>query len=285
MKRLLLLPVMIGLAVSAPALSASPEGAGAEQIAANAKAKRLGEQIFRHDQAAWKASDELNAQLRAENRPEFLTYMTEELDNGNVRVVFYTKIDEKLFEFVVFEIDGGNVVYAKMHDDPKQHPLSDFLLGQVAARDAAMQEGARQQLPLCRSGSANFVTLPPDEDGMVSVYILSPPVTPGRFPIGGHYLFRVNAEGKPVSGRAFENSCLDGPRLERYVPNGPTSFPFVHQLDNHPTEIHHFAARHMNVPLSITAAELTWEIDYTSWTAEEIAAGESLMIGAAPTQP
>ena len=282
MTRLLLLPALLGLAISCPALAENPEGASAAQIAANDKAARIGEQMFRHDVAAWKASDELNAQLRDEDRPEYLTYITEELENGNIRVVFYTRIEESLFEFVIFEMNGATAVSAEMHDDPKKHPLSDILLKKVAARDAAMQEGARQKLPLCKSGSANYVTLPPDEAGLISVYILSPPVVPGRFPLGGHYLFKVDAEGKPVSGRAFENSCLDAPRMDRYVHNAPENFPFVHVLDPHPTEIHHFAARYMNLALQVTAAEVTWDIDYVSWTDEEIAAGEALAKGIAP---
>ncbi|WP_209348311.1 hypothetical protein [Pontixanthobacter sp. CEM42] len=286
MKRLLFLPVLFGLAFSTPAVPANPEGApkgaSAEQIAANAEAARIGEQMFQHDRASWLAHDELNRQLRAEDRPEYLTFMTEELDNGNIRVVFYTKREGSLFEFVLFEVDGGALVSAKMHDDPAKHPLSDFLLKQIAARDMAMKQGAEQKLPLCRSGAANYVTLPPNKDGMIAVYVLSPPVVPGRFPLGGHYRFMVNAEGEAVSGRAFENSCLDAPRFERYVHNAPDNFPFVHVLDPHPTEIHHFAARYMNLALQVTAAEVTWDIDYVNWTEEEIAAGKAMADGVMP---
>ncbi|MDN3644712.1 hypothetical protein QWY75_00675 [Pontixanthobacter aestiaquae] len=280
------LSALLALAVSTPSFAAGPdgvpEGASAEQIAANETAARIGEQMYQHDRAAWRASDELNAQLRPEDRPDYLTYITEELDNGNIRVVFYTKLEEALVEFVVFEIDRGNVVSAKMHDDPSQHPLSDLLLKKVAARDVAMQQGAEQKLPLCRSGAANYVTLPPDDEGMIAVYILSPPVIPGRFPLGGHYRFMIDAEGEAVSGRAFENSCLDAPRFERYVHNAPENFPFVHVLDPHPTEIHHFAARYMNLALQVTAAEVTWNIDYVRWTDEEIAAGEAMANGVMP---
>jgi hypothetical protein len=273
------------LVFSSPAIAAPPEGASEEQVAGNAKAKRLGEQLFRHDQAAWHASDVLFAQIKAEDFPELRSYLSEELDNGNIGLVFYSESDSKFFEFARYEMDGGKLISGGRHEDPAKHPLSEGLLRQLAARTTALDEGVRLKLAMCSSAAANVVSLPPDEADQIGVYILSSPVVPGRFPLGGHYRFTIGADGKPVSGRSFENSCLDAPRMERYVHNAPENFPFVHVLDSHPTEIHHYAARSMNLALQVTAAEVTWDIDYVEWSDEEIAAGEAMAKGRMPAKP
>lgn len=69
------------------------------------------------------------------------------------------------------------------------------------------------------------------------------------------------------------------------MPNAPENYPFVHTLDSHPTEIHHYAARNMRLALQVTAAEVTWDIDYVDWTAEEIAAGDAMARGEMPPKP
>lgn len=285
MKRHFHLAIWAALAWSPPLLANTPEGVSAEQIAANAAAMQVGEQIFRHDQAAWHASDVLFAQIRAEDYPELRSFVTEELDNGNIGLVFYSELDGDFAEFARYEMDAGKLVSGGRHEDPADHPLSDGLKRQVQARVAAMEEGVRQQLPLCSAGPANIVSLPPDKNDQIAVYILSPPLVPGRFPLGGHYRFMVGADGKLVSGRMFEDSCLDAPRMDRYMQGAPDNFPFVHMLDPQPTEIHHYAARNMRLPLEVTAGGTAWDIDYTIWSAEEIAAAQARVAGPGSQRP
>ncbi|WP_271438306.1 hypothetical protein [Pontixanthobacter luteolus] len=245
-----------------------PEGVGVEeqatpqQEAANQRASELGLQIYLHDQAAWHGTDWVRARLDFADHPEIKGYVTEELASGNIGLVYYTELDGALYEFARLEMAGSKVVSGAIMQMPQDQPLSRDLQRQVEARQAALEQGAKEQLQLCTSGAVNTVLLPPSETGEIPVYLLSAPVEPGRFPLGGHYLFNVDADGKVVSGRAFMHSCTDVPVINRHVINGPENYTTAHLLDDHPNEILHYVARNMNLPLVIGTGNVLWTLDY-----------------------
>ncbi|MXP45989.1 hypothetical protein GRI43_01100 [Altererythrobacter luteolus] len=245
-----------------------PEGVGVEeqatpqQEAANQRASELGLQIYLHDQAAWHGTDWVRARLDFADHPEIKGYVTEELASGNIGLVYYAEFDGALYEFARLEMAGGKVISGEIMQTPQDHPLSRDLQRQVGARQAALEQGAKEQLQLCTSGAVNTVILPPSETGEIPVYLLSAPVEPGRFPLGGHYLFNVDAGGKVVSGRAFMHSCTDVPVINRHVINGPENYTTAHLLDDHPNEILHYVARNMNLPLVIGTGNVLWTLDY-----------------------
>ncbi len=246
-----------------PALAAEPS---AEQIAANDAAKALGERIYRHDQAALNASAMLSSALDLARFPEVRGYVTEELPEGRIAVIFYAMDEGRHFAFAEFTANGSVIETAQVHSDYREHKLAGQRLRLAVAREAALAQGTKEELPLCLSTAANFVTLMPDGGAtgsdLVSVYILSAPTIPGRYPIGGHYRFDVDPAGVVVAGRAFADQCLDVPVISRAARLAPDNYPMMHLMDAQPNAIHHFVARQMNLPLVIDAGGAQWRLDY-----------------------
>lgn len=250
-----------------PALAAEPSGEpSGEQRAANDAAKALGERIYRHDQAALNASAMLGSALDLARFPEVRGYVTEEKADGRIAVIFYAMDEGRHFAFAEFTANGSVIEAAQVHSDYREHTLTGQRLRLAAAREAALAQGTREELPLCLSTAANFVTLTPDGGAtgsdLVSVYILSAPTIPGRYPIGGHYRFDVDAAGVVVAGRTFADRCLDVPVISRAAQMAPDNYPMVHLMDAQPNAIHHFVARQMNLPLLVTAGSVEWTLDY-----------------------
>ena len=250
-----------------PALAAEPGAErSAEQIAANDAAQALGERIYRHDQAALNASAMLSSALDLARFPEVRGYVTEELPEGHIAVIFYAMDEGRHFAFAEFTANGSVIEAAQVHSDYREHSLAGQRLRLAAAREAALAQGTKEELPLCLSTAANFVTLTPDRGAtgsdLVSVYILSAPTIPGRYPLGGHYRFDVDPAGVVVAGRAFADQCLDVPVISRAVQMAPDNYPMVHLMDAQPNAIHHFVARQMNLPLLVTAGGVEWTLDY-----------------------
>ena len=232
----------------------------AEQISANEAAKALGMQIYRHDQAAWHGSDALAGEIKFEDHPEIRDYLTEELPDNRIALIYYAEKDGANYEFARMEVEGTAVSNGVIHPDMTQHPLSPTLERQAKARQAALEQGMKEKLTLCTGGSANIVSLPADESGQIAVYITSSQEFPYQFPLGGHYLLTVNSENTVVSGRAFMPGCFDVPIINEHIQDRPDNYSFAHVLDEQPNEMHYFVAQNVNLPLSITAGNVLWTV-------------------------
>ena len=233
-----------------------------EQLAADQHAAQLGKRIYLHDQAAWHGTDALFELIEAKDHPELRGYLTEERPDGLVDIIFYAEYDGALYEFSRHTVDGSKVVGGAVNAEPRDYPLSPLLTRQVAARDAALSRAQAEKVGLCTDASPNFVVLPPDADDLVSVYLLSAQVENEKYPLGGHYLYRVDSTGKVVSSRNFMNSCMQVPVAGGEVGTGNKLVGFVvsHILDDHPTEIHYFVARYTRLPISVSTDGYVWKV-------------------------
>ena len=266
------------LLMAAPApLAAQDASSTAQQQAANEAASALGERLYWHDRAAMGASALLTSALDLTRFPELRGYVTEEDGGGAFIVTFYT-IDDAgaYFDFARFEMGKEGAQSSILRQDYREFPLSGGTLRLAMAREAALAQGAREQLPLCMSSSANFITLSNGSSGQtsgdvpepVSVYILSSPTIPGRYPIGGHYMFSVDHTNTVIGGRAFADRCLDVPVINRNATLAPDNYTLSHALDPQPNAIHHFVARQMNLPLVVSTGETSWTLDYRKTPSE-----------------
>lgn len=260
MKRLAFI-VAAAMLPLAPSVSAQ-EGATPEQLAANEAAISLSERLYWLDQAALNASAALTKSVDLADHPDVRGYITEEKSDGTIAVTYYAVTDERYLAFAEYIVEKSTVNSGAVRENPTDHPLSDNLLRMAKARDAALAQGAKEGLQLCMTTGANFISLPPDTDDRIAVYILSAPTTPGRYPIGGHYMFEVNANYEVVAGRAFADRCLDVPVINPLVTNPPDNYTMGHMSDPQPNAMHHFVARQMNLPLVITTGDVSWTLDY-----------------------
>ncbi|MFZ1743264.1 MAG: hypothetical protein WAT93_10440 [Pontixanthobacter sp.] len=251
----------ISAAAHAPVAIGQEATATTEQIAANDAARALGKRIYQHDQAAWHGSDFLFGTTDIAKHPEVRGYLTEELPDGRIALVYYAEIDSANYEFARLIMNGKDVVEGGVRGKPTDYPLSPALERLVKARQAALELGSANKLELCSSLPANIVTLPPDEADEVAVYILSSQDQLHQFPLGGHYRYKVNKDGQAVSGRFFSPKCFDVPIVNESVPNRPLEYAFAHVLDPQPHEIHYFVSQNINIPLAITAGGVLWMVE------------------------
>ncbi len=250
------------LLLASPISVDAPENAPAADVAAVEAAKLRGEQIYLHDQAAWHGTDALAAEIDLSKQKELRGYVTEELENGRIGLIFYAELDGANYEFARYEVDGSTVTGGGRHDDPKQHPLSPLLERKIAARNVAIEEAVARKITLCADARPNLVVLGPDQNDQIAVYILTPVVNNGRFPLGGHYRVDIDGDNTVLSGRTFTNTCIDGPMVPKTNPLRPVIQFYTHVLDPHPTEIHFLAAHYMEMSLSIAADNNIWMLNW-----------------------
>lgn len=261
MKKLALLTAALA-ALPFATMASAQEGATPEQRAANQAAKSLSERLYWLDQAALNASAALTGAVNLAEHPDIRGYVTSEKSDGTIAVTYYSVTEERYFAFASYVVEKSTVMSGAVNKNPADFPLSGALLRMAKARDAALAQGAKEGLQLCMTTGANFITLSPDDNDRIAVYILSAPTTPGRYPIGGHYMFEVNAENTVVAGRAFADRCLDVPVIHASVTNPPDNYTMGHMSDPQPNALHHFVARQMNLPLVVTTGDVSWTLDY-----------------------
>ncbi len=226
-----------GLMIASPVMAKEPSE---KAEAANVKSMELGQQLYLHDQAAWHGTDALAETVDMSAQNDLRGYVVEPLDNGNLGLVFFAEDQEGHHEFARYEVAGSKVIGGGVHDAETRIALSPMLESIVAARAAAIEEFQKQEWGFCTRSSANFIGLPPDEDGVIKIYLLTSTTEENSYPFGGHYRFDVTPDGKVKSSRKFTNSCLtmgleDGPEGQK-----PYALGVSHVLDKHPTEIHYF---------------------------------------------
>jgi hypothetical protein len=109
----------------------------------------------------------------------------------------------------------------------------------------------------------NTAALPPAAaGGPVSVYLLSPQVSTGELPLGGHHRVDVAEDGRALSERSYTKACLTVPRPGA----GAVGMVVSHLLDPTPTEIHVFTSLSAKLPVFVATAARSWAVDGASVT-------------------
>ena len=239
-------------------LLAEAEGRPARDAAVQAgvaEAARLGELMYLYDQAAWHATDSMVEGFDQALTPLMRGYIVVPGAAGQLDTIFYGEVDGTLVEMARFAVRGSEVVGGGWLPANGRRPLSDEVLRLVAARQTAINYASSQQFRLCERTTPNTVVLPPDPQGTIAVYILTPPVANDAYPLGGHYRLEVDATGAVARSRNFMNTCM----MARYGAGdggeAPVAMVVSHLLDDHPTEIHAFVSRYVPISLMVATIE------------------------------
>ncbi|WP_144037682.1 hypothetical protein [Sphingopyxis sp. KK2] len=236
------------LTAAAPAALAKVTDA---EKAANAEAMATGQMMYRYDQAAWHSTDALLAQINPADYPDLAGWVVEPQGDDSLLVTYFGRRDGPRYAIVRFVMRGSTVVEGGLVPKDADASLSPLANRLADARDAAAARFAQEKLGFCTKGTGNSVILPPEDDGPVRAYLMSSPVTAGVFPLGGHYRFDIDKDGKVASWRPFLNSCM----LIDSRPDGEmekkTAFYVSHLLDPQPTEIHYFVRYNVPVDMAI----------------------------------
>lgn len=251
---------LAALAVS-PAAAQEPAATTQAAQAETSAAQQLGRQMYRYDQAAWNATDEISKSVDLSSPGELRGYLVEPLDNGNLSTVFYGENGGKYFEFARYEVAGSKVVGGGVLEADRRTALSPMLLSMAAAKSAAIDELMRREWGFCSNSAANTLILPPDRDGRIAVYFLTSTTQNGVYPFGGHYRIDIAQDGSVADARQYTKSCLNM-RLEA-GPDGaePVGLGVSHLLDEEPTEIHYFQSHYMPVQLFVLIDGNAWVIE------------------------
>ena len=237
-------------------------GAAPGEAAALRRAERRGLALAQYDRAAWVGTDDLMARLPVERRPEVGGWVVTPRSDG-LHVDFFGKGATADRAVYAADFDDKAIVRSTVYPANGMPPLTDLAMRQKHALDLARAELARHgDWRPCTAAPFNTVVLPPEADGAVPVYFLTPQTETGSFPFGGHYEIDVAADGHVVAIRPFTRSCL-ALKKETPPPGATPAALFVtHLLDPQPTEIHVFEQAQVGLPVYVgTGPSSIWKVE------------------------
>jgi hypothetical protein len=223
----------------------------AEQAAIDFALAR-GRVLFAVDRAAWVATDDLRQKMPNFENAGLRGYVVDR-DGDALHVLFYGGPADAPVAYYRARVERHRVVSSEVFPADRRPALTPLQRRLVAARDAAASSTRRRP---CANAPFNSAVIPPaTAHGPVDVYLLTPQLRTGEYPIGGHYRLTVAADGSIGGERAFANSCL-AMDSSRGVAGGGTPAAMVvsHLLDPVPTEIHVFTAIGARMPLYVAIA-------------------------------
>lgn len=248
---LLVATLMSGTALPAMAQDRAPDPVPIEEWSLE-KVSATGQAIYRQDLAAWVSTDALLAHLNGAAPPaDMVGWIV--VDQGEDQLVRYLRNDagvlKSAFDVVVREGRSGPV---KVVDEA----LSEAEQAGFRARQtAAANIGA-----LRCSAQLNAVVLDdPDSDDWL-VWLLTPTPDSGAIPIGGHYRFRISADGGTVLRRdQLSNGCFFA---DRPSPEMQDALLFYTQIvSKGPVETQVFLSIQHRLPLVIGAGDRFFSVE------------------------
>jgi hypothetical protein len=171
--------------------------------------------------------------------------------NGTMTVVYYADTPAGPVAVYRGQVAGNRIASRDVFTGADRPALTPVQRRMAAAR-AAVANLDRQP---CGGTFNVFVVPPAAADGPVEVYKLSPQTQRGKYPLGGHFLATVAADGTVSAPRAFTNRCVDLDAPTELAGTQPRPLAVTHLLDPLPTEIHVFLSLWMNRPLLVATGE------------------------------
>lgn len=242
----------------APALAPAPQ----YPARPSAELEALARQMYLFDQAAWHGTDAFREKWGSRAMDQLRGYIVVPGEDDLLVAAFYGEQDGKIVEFARFDVRVSDVVKSTIHLASARPELSPLAQHLVLARDTALAKAEQEGLGLCARNNPNTVVLPPDADGNVAVYIMTPQMENDVYPMGGHYRVDVDAAGKVRTTRPFMKSCFPLPYGQTRGSDQQVAAVLSHLLDPQPTEIHLFASYHLSVPLYVVTVDngMIWVI-------------------------
>lgn len=218
-----------------------------------AKVSAMGEAIYRQDVAAWVSTDALIAHLNGGQPPAgMLGWIV--VDEGRAQRVRYVRDDggtlKAAFDVVVRDGRAGPV-----------EVVDEVLSGTERAQFHARTTAARNIGRLRCSPQLNAVVLDdPDSDGWL-VWLLTSTSDANVVPVGGHYRFRISADGSTVLRRdMLSNSCLNMPRPQAEGGREPVGLVVSQIVSDGPVETHVFLSMQTRLSIYVVAGDQMYEV-------------------------
>lgn len=255
--RIAALAAILAVAVAAPALAQqAPEPVPIEEWSLE-KVSAMGAEIYRHDVAAWVATDALVEYLAGAPPAAGGAGWIVVEHGDDLRVRFVLHQDESFisaFDVVVRDGEAGPV------EVPVDPTLTAAEIAMVRARITAFQNIGRLR---CSRNLNSVVLDDPDSDGWL-VWLLTSTTDADVVPMGGHYRFRISADGSTVLRRdMLSNSCLP---MQKAPPErgGQVAGLMVSQIVSRgPVETHVFLSLQNRLPIYVAAGDRIFSVEGT----------------------
>lgn len=244
-----------------PLIAADTVQPSAEQLALVQRAVERGQLMQVYDKAAWITTDDMMAKLPRSRWLEVGGWVVTPAGKG-VHIDYIGKGAHAPQAIYSADVVDGKIASSIVHTADAMPLLSDFALRMQHALTIARAELVKHdKWGMCADREPNSVTLPPDADGTIPVYLMTPQVKTGEIPFGGHYEIDVAADGTVKSSRAFTNSCLTLRAIDK--PKEKVAGLFMgHILDAQPNEIHVFEQIAAGLPVYVITmtSDMMWNV-------------------------
>lgn len=244
--------MLAGFAAPVLAQDRAPDPIPIEEWSTN-KVSEIGKAIYRHDVAAWVATDVLLAHLGDRPPPA-----------GLMGWIVIDQGPDQLVRFIRKDGDTLRAAYdIPVHDGVAGSPVevSDALPPDQVARATARQTAINNIGRLRCSAQLNTVVLDdPDSDGWL-VWLLTSTTDANIVPVGGHYRFRISADGSTVLRRdMLSNGCINIPRQGADENGQPAALGVSQIVSNGPVETHVFLSLQNRLPIYVMAGQQMFEV-------------------------
>lgn len=236
--------VLLGVTPSVAFAQRAPDPIPIEEWSLD-KISSMGEAIYDQDVAAWVATDALMAHLGDKAPPAGMAGWIVVKDDQAQRVRFVQNTDGVLSSAFDVQVQGGRAGPVEV---PADGTLSATEQASFWARQTAIDNIGRLR---CSQNLNTIVLDDPDSDGWL-VWLLTPTPDNRAIPLGGHYRFRISADGGTVLRRdQLSNSCFFA---ERPTGEAREAMLFYTQIvSKAPVETHVFLSIQNQLTLVIMA--------------------------------
>lgn len=242
---------LLALLAATPAVAQPAEIAPEERTRLDWVGAR-GRLLFELDRAAWVGTDDMMARIPDYRTAGMRGYIVER-DGPALVLTFFGGPQDAPVAFYRGTVENRRVVGRDVYPAGQRPALTPLQRRLASVREMA---GGLGRVP-CGRTPFNTVIVPPDsEDAPIDLYLLTPQVRTGEFPLGGHFRATINPDGTVASNRAFTRSCLTMPR-----PDGAAGLFVSHLLDPTPTEIHVFTSFTAGVPVYVGIERRVFEVN------------------------
>lgn len=256
--RNLLLAASAVAVLSVPAAATAQSGArGPAPVPIEAwapeRVSAMGREIHAQDVAAWVATDALLAALTPQEQATIRGWVV--LGEGRTRTVRFLRAEGDTV------VPGWDIAVTDRTASAPVPAAETTLTGETQARFLARQTAAAN-IGALRCGQYNSVVArDPDSDGWL-VWLLASTTEAGVMPVGGHYRFKVDAEGVTVLQRdQLSNSCLNMAANPPPGPRGQAAAVVVSQIvSDGPVETHVFLSLQFGKPIYVIAGDALFAV-------------------------
>ena len=242
------------LVAAAPAARMS----GTEQARIQAALDR-GVLLFELDQAAWVTTDDLIERLGGRRDMPIKGWVVERGGGrGDYVVTYFGDGAAGPVAWYSGAVRQGKVVSGEVFAETARPALT---AAQLRLKEAADVARAYTDYQPCTPNRFNLAIVPPAApDAPVEAYLLSAQTERNVYPLGGHYLLRIQS-GKVESHRRFMKSCMNLDTAAEPGKGAPMALVVAHLLDPTPTEIHVWVSMWMKKPIYVMTGKTLWTVE------------------------